>query len=548
MGLFNTKQETPKDDNSSKNFQEKNKINRTNTEADISSSNSSSRNNNNIKENKNEIKNDSLNRTMIQSDFDKLMINKSEPNNCILFNEINIFNAILIILSNIDPIKQYMTKETFKQKLEECNKTSKINLSSIFYSLYKYLWNYEDKKSIKEKDLLYKYNEYLKLNINGESPKVFCNNTINLKIILNFIYSTINNELTKEKFKLLEKDKDKKKYKQYNNNMEQSKLLGFYFINNFTQNNNSIISDYLMGFSLEKTICHNCKLIYERNNNNNGNNDDSFYTFYSYENFPYLEFNINEINGNITNNDIMSGSINAMNIFEKPHHYIDIYNCFDYLMNIGHKEYTSICQRCKFNCKQEKNRNILLFPKILTLVLTITDNYNCFFLDELDLKQYTINQMGYEEYKLVAILCQLIYNKKFICYCINTDDGNWYSYSDNKIKFVKKMDNNAIPLILIYQSDETIKYKYNSIERNSFEKCCLNIKFMQGIPFKYIFSKEKSIAYVKQKIKKHSNIQFDDIKLLYNGEKLKDDDKLSDIIKESKDIAEFTAIIVNQEK
>ena len=203
------------------------------------------------------------------------------------------------------------------------------------------------------------------------------------------------------------------------------------------------------------------------------------------------------------------------------------------------------CQRCKMkNSLHEREKAIYSFPLILTLILNITDNYNFFYLNELDLKDYALNKTGAEEYKLISILCQLIYNKKFLCYCINTDDGSWYSYSDNKeIKKVTRMDDNAIPLIVIYQSSKTINYKYNTLERNSFEKFCLNIKIPQRNPIKYIFPKEKSIKFVREKIAEIANVKTEHLTLLFNGEKVKNEQKLSEVIKEATDVAEFTAYI-----
>ena len=529
------------------NGQTNNKRERSNSKDDADISNSASNiKNDNIQKDKNEEENDKennniLNKTMVQADFENLNLVKLKPNKCILFNQINIFNSILIMLSNIDPIKKYMKQKKFKITIDECNKTSKNNLSNIFYSLFKCLWNIDDDPAINEKDLLNEYNKYLKLKINGVPPDKFCNDINNLKNMINFVYFNINKELTTEKQKMLIKKKDEKT-KEYINSINQNTPFGYYLVNAYIKSNLSIISDKLIGFTEEKIICKNCKDLNTKPGKDINEND---FTFFKYDSFPFLEFNINEINMNITNNNMANNNSNMTNMFANHNHYIDLINCFDYITIKEKKSYMAPCQRCKMkNSLHEREKAIYSFPVILTLILNITDNYNFFYLNELDLKDYALNKTGAEEYKLISILCQLIYNKKFLCYCINTDDGSWYSYSDNKeIKKVTGMDDNAIPLIVIYQSSKTINYKYNTLERNSFEKFCLNIKIPQRNPIKYIFPKEKSIKLVREKIAEIANVKTEHLTLLFNGEKVKNEQKLSEVIKEATDVAEFTAYI-----
>ena len=164
-------------------------------------------------------------------------------------------------------------------------------------------------------------------------------------------------------------------------------------------------------------------------------------------------------------------------------------------------------------------------------------------LDDLNLKTFAIDKTIENIYHIVSILCQLMYNKKYICYCINPSNGLWYSYSDGEIKEVKKMDINAIPLIIIYQSKE-LKIKYNSLQRDDFEKYCLRIRFTNGLDdLKLAFRKEELIANVIKKIALYAKTEVNNIKIMYNGSPVSDDKKLNEVINKSENVAIITARI-----
>ena len=509
-------------------------------------------NNNIIREEKEKINNDNKEQNL----------NKSIPTYCILFEEINIFNSILIMMSNISIINDYFQKDTFKILIDNCNKSEAIHLSSILYYLYNYLWNNSDKSSkISEKDLLNKYMNFLKIRFNDLYPEIICNNN-NLIKIISLIYSQINMELTNEKNKL--SPNNQKLYTQNNNNGKQNNfineihiVLNNYVNNYFKPNNNSKISDAFIGFYMIETICNSCYNKIKRIKgsqmfplNNNKNN----YTDYNFDFYYYFHFNIDEINNNIIRNSNIQNNMCCYNNMEidnlsNSNNYIDLINCFDYIENENKKgQIYAKCERCQLFSYKNQMKSIYSLPNILTIVLTISDNYNFFMLDQIDLNPY-INQEEIKVsseniYYVISILCQIIYNKKYICYCINPNNGLWYSYSDGEIKQVEYMDINAIPLIIIYQFKSTIKFKYNSLKRYDFEKYCLEIKFSNGLnPFKMVFKKDELIKNIIQQIALYAKIESTKIKLLNNGEGTENEQKLSDVIKKSEKVENFTAWI-----
>ena len=467
---------------------------------------------------------------------DKTKINPKPPNDCILFENINIFNSILIMLINIPIINEYFKNDKTKSLIDACDKNNKNCITSVLFYLHSYLWNTKEKNNISEKDLYYKYLEVLN-KCSNNNTEYFCYDIQNLRTILNFILSEINNEITKEK-----KNKDTK--------LENNNDLNKYLIDDFSKNNCSIIADHFMGFYQYHIICNNCRSRTQRLNLNNNNTvNPAEFTEYKLEYYSYFYFNINEINKNINNNRIYESNTNSNtpmgnNIFQVHNNYIDIINCFDYITSNINQSYQIYCNNCKIPTMKYEYKLLFTLPKILTIVLNISDNYNFFLLDELNLKDYSLNPFGYEKYNLISILCQFIDTKKYICYCINPYDGLWYSYTDKKIEKTKIMDNNAIPMIVIYQSQNNINFKYNNLERNSFEKCCLNFKFVNGFnPIKKIFTKDEVMENVIKEIASYVNFQKEKIKLLFEGKSVNPKLKLSEVIKESEDIAEVLVLM-----
>ena len=440
-----------------------------------------------------------------------------------LFENINIFNSILIMMNNISYINQYFKEERTQKVIDNCNKDNQYCLVSIMYNISKYLWNTKN-SLIKENELLNKYSDfldcYIKTNCKNQNPSNYCYNIMNLSFIIDFIYSKINKELTREKLKKIAN----------NNNYYGNDPLSIY-INNFSQTNKSILSDYFMGFYENQKICGNCQ---SRNQRFGIYNNNNFIQF-SYSSFSNIVFDMNSIKiPNIRNNYNNMNNMNNMymnNLENNNYNNINIYNCFDYVFGQQNKRYQSYCNNCYISTIHYEFNNIYMLPKILSIILSNNQNFNFVLNDELDLKKYSKNYEGDGVYSIVSILCQKIYNKKYICYCINPNNGSWYSYSDGKINQVEKMDINAIPLIVIYQLKNTIKFNYKNIIREDNNKICLNIKCSIIPPLKLVVNKNMLIKDIIEKIHLYANIENNiNIKFLINATKAKNEQALSDLI------------------
>ena len=485
-----------------------------------------------IKENIDKIKDKdiNLNKNKTFEKDGKIIINELKKKNnilnpnCFLFENINIFNSMLIIINNISYINNYFLKEKTKTIINNCDYNNQYCLSSIIYYMFKYMWNYRDKQIISQNFLSKKYLNfidcYTKTYCQNSNPQTYCYNIDNLGKIIYFIYNKINNELSSENLKIIN----------YNENNSLSN-----YLNEFSKKNKSIISDNFIGFYENKTFCVNCEKKKQRYNLKNDDNIEINYSF-----LYYINFNLNEIKNYL----IKENKRYKNNIYYNYYNYnfqsnnnndngnddisINLYKCFDY--TFGHNEnFESYCNYCFLKTQKIKYTSIFLLPNILTIILSNNNNCNFIIEDELDLKQY-INNRYNSSYYLISILCQISYNKQFIIYCINPYDGLWYSYTNDNIKEVQKMDLNAVPLVLIYQVKNYINI-YKPIKKEN-NKILLNIKFSNSVnSMNIFFRRNDNIRNVIEKISLIKNIEKSKITLIVEGKKTHNDQIISEITK-----------------
>ena len=358
---------------------------------------------------------------------------------------------------------------------------------------------------------------------------------------MEFIYSTINKELTQEN----------KNPIQYFFN-EKHPLLSNYY-NTFFKNNNSKISDLFIGHYVTQTICQNCNGKIHKYNffyylNFNSKNISIYYT-----NINPIEKSCINLNNNFMINAMQMNNmcINPMqmsfNNFQKNNNMNQNINIMDYFKYVipkcYNKTFQNYCNNCCMNTYYNEIFNIYSLPSILTIELSNNENCNFILQDELDLQNCTVYYPEKSEgiYKLISILCQISYNEKFICYCFNSNKNLWYSYTDGKINEVEKMDISAIPLLAFYQCKNKIK-EYKNIKRDDTDKICLNIKVANIKTKKLFFNKNNTIQDLIQYISSNFNIG-NISKLLINGEQVNNNQILSDIPSNNSGVLDILIIL-----
>jgi hypothetical protein len=468
-------------------------------------------NENNTQTNQNEVQNFTQNKLDSRKNSKNISI---KPINCDIFNKIDLFNSVLLIINNISFIKNYFSNDGAIDLIKKCEKNNKYCLSSISYYINKYFW-YENNKEIKsQNDLLNEYKDfvhaYSKENCKDNNPDLYCFNINNIENIINFIYNRINVELTNSK------GKKKDSPTQFNG-------LIYKYLDEFQKKNSSIISDHFIGHYLNKVFCNRCSNAQ-----------------FSYEPFRTISFNVKRIYDNFYNkrfqlfyNMLNYNNINNYNIANNNN--IRLNDCFNYLFNndynFNYNYNNTFCENCNFLTNKKQSFSIFSLPNIITIVLNDNNDNDIFMLeDEIDLKNYVLNATGNEKYNLISFLCRVSYNGKFIIYCINPNNSKWYSYTDGNITEVDKMDINAIPLMLVYQIQSQFDFFYKPIKRepNKIKFC---ISFSNGITGTSIhFDKNESFKDLNEKISSYFNLKDKEFILKINGKPIKEGQIINEFI------------------
>ena len=117
-----------------------------------------------------------------------------------IFNDCNLFNSSLLIMSNIFYINNYFKSN--ENKLKEFHKKNKTCLTNILFNINKYFYYFINEYNIDDQLLSSLYNNY----ISWYSKEYFAENNPNnillskdnLERIIKSIYEKINDEFTKK--------------------------------------------------------------------------------------------------------------------------------------------------------------------------------------------------------------------------------------------------------------------------------------------------------------------------------------------------------------
>ena len=401
--------------------------------------------------------------------------------------DINVTNSILIMLINILDVNIHLNKDKRKIQILFLEKSLGCSLASILYYLNQYINNNEN---IDSKNIFNKYKEFtnlfISLNYGHNDKSLFDIN--NIEYILEFMYIKINFEFTFANKNLYNNN--------INNNYNTNNNNNFFY--QFQSSNKSLISDMFTGF-----YQYNNNSLNSQRNLYNGQN-------YNFKFFSFIKFNLKKINQYYD-----SININEMNL-NQFYNNINLYNCFDYTF-------------------KDNNHSIYSFPKILTIVLSHTDNCNFILNHEINLASYTNNfqKNNSSSYLLTSIFCQMSYNKNFINYIFDSQDGSWFSLSDQEMRKVDSIDINAIPLILIYQMKNTLQQEYHEIKIKN--KLYTTINFQSGLTTQLFFDEKDKIRDVRNKIKSWFDKK-EPFTLLINGSIAQNDESLSKLLEKGYNI------------
>ena len=251
-----------------------------------------------------------------------------------------------------------------------------------------------------------------------------------------------------------------------------------------------------------------------------------------YKEFYFITFDLNMVSPisiqpklsfqcNSNFNNICFPKINKQNNKNN----ICLQDCFNkyFLTNI--QNFCQICNLCTLRLKTY----IFAPPNVLTFVLNNNKDGNFIIQDEFNLSYpYIVNKRNYN-YCLISMLCKLRYNEKYIIYCYNLKDSQWYYYTEkegglsaNKTSF---LDPNAIPCVLFYQNKEILNFIYNKINlEKANNKAQFSFRFQDGNSKKLFFDLNITVKEACNDIAKY--FKYNKVMFLIKGEKAKDNDLL----------------------
>ena len=334
-------------------------------------------------------------------------------------------NATLQCFCHIEKFVNYFK---YNQHAISKIRNNKNNLTSSFKLLIENLWPNNYNESYPKK---YYAPEEFKNKISKMNPLFEGIAANDAKDLVNFIIMTLHQELNKAK-----------KSDNNNNNINLDQRNHQIMFNNFAQNfsreNQSIISDLFYGINCNMTQCCNC---------------NSY--IYNYQIYFFLVFPLEEVR-KFKNN-------NQMNFINQP---VNIYDCFNYdrKVNLMFGENSMYCNYCKQNSNCKMRTCLTTGPEILILLLNrgqgIEFKVKINFMEDLDLSSYIqYNNFG-AKYKLIGVITHIGESGMgghFIAYCKDPISQSWYKYNDAIVSDVQNQDfqkeviNFAMPYLLFYQ-------------------------------------------------------------------------------------------------
>jgi len=339
-------------------------------------------------------------------------------------------NATLQCFCHID--KFVINFKYNKHIADIANKNNK-NLSYSFKSLIEKLWpnNYYDpffnEKIFAPKEFKEKISK-----LNPLFEGIAANDA---KDLVNFIIMTLHIELN------IKPPNPNRKDNIFLDQRNQAIMLNN-FIEDFTLNNRSIISDLFYAMNCNITKCANCNI-----------------QIFNYQTYFFLVFPLEEVrkfkNNNYQynfNNNFISNEVN-------------IYDCFEYdrKINLMSGENIMYCNYCKRNSNCYMCTSLVTCPEILIILLNrghgIEFNIKIDFPENLNLYNYIeLKNTGFN-YQLIGVITHIgesSMSGHFIAYCKDPISQTlWHKYNDAMVNevsdFKNEVINFAMPYLLFYQ-------------------------------------------------------------------------------------------------
>ena len=334
-------------------------------------------------------------------------------------------NATLQCLCNIDKLVNFFKYS--KQAKDIYQNNMKNTLSYSFKILVDQLWP-DDQKNVSAKYCApYDFKEKIS-KMNPLFEGIQANDS---KDLVNFIIMTLHEELNKVN--------SANSNMEGNSNIDQrnKELIFAHFMKEFTEKNQSIISDLFYGVNCSITQCQNQNCLSKLFN----------YQIYFFIIFPLEEVRKFKMQYDPNVNDLL-----------------DIYDCFNYnqKIDIMAGDNAMYCNYCMQTCTTTMSTILTVTPEVLIIILNrgkgIQYNIKISFYEDLILDNFVEHKETGSKYKLIGVITHLGQSDMsghFIAYCKEPISNNWYKYNDAMVNHVKDFQreviNFAMPYLLFYQ-------------------------------------------------------------------------------------------------
>ena len=263
------------------------------------------------------------------------------------------------------------------------------------------------------------------------------------KDLVNFILQTLHSELNTA---------NGQNQNNYNVNQLDENLMLNHFLQDYKENQKSIISDIFFGISETKTECLNCLKMRQM---------QGYYKHIYVHNFQIINFIIFPLE------EIRKAKYqnNFYNFFTGNSNEVYLSDCFDYYQKVElmDGENQMWCNYCNSNSASYYSTSIYSSPEILILILNRGRgniyNVQLNFSEIINIGNYVKMKMNtnliYHLYAIVTHIGPSSMSGHFIAFCKSPIDGKWYKFNDAIVDYVGDFNNNVsnfgTPYILFYE-------------------------------------------------------------------------------------------------
>ena len=341
-------------------------------------------------------------------------------------------NATIQCLSHSLKLSNYFLNPKYSNSFDIEN-----SLTKQYYEVIKHLWLIKYNKNKK----CYAPNDFK--NIIGEKDPLFKGVAANdAKDLISFLLQTLHNELNKP----LKVNGNNNNLADINTQYNRQHMYNI-FIQNFSNNERSIISDLFFGVNEIHTECQLCK---QKNIMMNIHIPSIFYNF---QIFNFIIFPLEDIRQNF-------------NIYAN---YVDIYQCFEYDRRtvLMQGENSIWCNKCnQLTCALYSTR-IYSSPLYLILILNRGKNneYNVKinFEEVINLGNFVElkneNNIFYSLYGVITHIGPSSMGGHFIAFCRSPIDNKWYRFNDSMVDYVENFYRDiheyGCPYVLFYERNNS---------------------------------------------------------------------------------------------